>query len=280
MPSSRAHSFSLSKKARGIAAAPGAGMARTTAPCATSLPNRPKPPPRNASVASAMTSGLRRSGLSVPYFSRLSSKPMRGNGGGVTVRPSAELLEQPGQHRLDRREDVVLGDERHLEVELVELAGRAVGARVLVAEARRDLEVAVEAGRHQQLLELLRRLRQRVELAGVIAARHQIVARALRRRGGQDRRLKLQEAGVDHPLPQRGDEAAAQHDVAMQPLAPQIEEAVAQAEVLAVVGVDGDLHRQHLGRRFDGEDLDAHLDFAGRQRRVDGLRRPRAPPCR
>ena len=58
-------------------------------------------------------------------------------------------------------------DEAHLEVELVELAGRAVGAGVLVAEAGRDLEVAVEAGDHQQLLELLRRLRQRVELAGV-----------------------------------------------------------------------------------------------------------------
>ena len=56
-------------------------------------------------------------------------------------------------------------DEAHLEVELVELARRAVGARVLVAEAGRDLEVAVEAGDHQQLLELLRRLRQRVELA-------------------------------------------------------------------------------------------------------------------
>ena len=59
---------------------------------------------------------------------------------------------------------VVLVDERHLEVELGEL-GLAVGARVLVAEAARDLVVALEPADHQQLLEQLRRLRQRVERA-------------------------------------------------------------------------------------------------------------------
>ena len=44
-----------------------------------------------------------------------------------------------------------------------------------------DLVVAVEAGDHQQLLEQLRRLRQREELARVHAAGHQVVARAFRR---------------------------------------------------------------------------------------------------
>jgi len=79
---------------------------------------------------------------------------------------------------LDRRENIVLGDEAHLDVELVELARTAVGATVLVAEAGRDLKVAVEARHHDELLELLRRLRQRIELAGMDAARHQEVARA------------------------------------------------------------------------------------------------------
>ena len=109
---------------------------------------------------------------------------------------AAEFLEHAAQHRLDRLEHVLLLDEAHLDVELVELAGRAVGAGVLVAEARRDLEVAVEAGDHDQLLELLRRLRQRVELARVQARRHQEVARALRRGRGQDRRLELEEAAL------------------------------------------------------------------------------------
>ena len=55
-------------------------------------------------------------------------------------------------------------DERHLDVDLGEL-GLAVGAQVLVAEAARDLVVALDAADHEQLLEELRRLRQRVELA-------------------------------------------------------------------------------------------------------------------
>ena len=47
---------------------------------------------------------------------------------------------------------------------------------------------------HQDLLEDLRRLRQRVELARMHAARHEVVARAFRRRLGQDRRLDFPEA--------------------------------------------------------------------------------------
>src|SRR5437763_12227478 len=43
---------------------------------------------------------------------------------------------------------------RHLEIELVELAGGAVGAGGFVPEAGRDLEIAVKPGHHQQLLEL------------------------------------------------------------------------------------------------------------------------------
>ena len=93
-----------------------------------------------------------------------------------------ELLEEVAQHRLDGVEDVLLLDEAHLDIELVELAGRAVGAGVLVAEAGRDLEVAVEAGDHDELLELLRRLRQGVELAGMEPRGHQEVARAFRAR--------------------------------------------------------------------------------------------------
>ena len=105
-----------------------------------------------------------------------------------------EFLEHAAHHRLDRVEHVLLGDEAHLEIELIELARRAVGARVLVAEARRDLEIAVEARDHDQLLELLRRLRQRVEFSGMQPRGHEIVARAFGRGRGQDRRLEFEEA--------------------------------------------------------------------------------------
>jgi hypothetical protein len=80
-----------------------------------------------------------------------------------------ELLEGVEDHRLHGGEQVVLRDEAHFEVELVELARQAVGARVFVAEAGRDLEVAVKARHHQQLLVLLRGLRQGEELAGMDA---------------------------------------------------------------------------------------------------------------
>ena len=133
-----------------------------------------------------------------------------------------KLLEEAAEHRLDGGEHVVLGDEGHLEIELVELARRAVRARVLVPEARRDLKIAVEARDHDELLELLRRLGQGVELAGVKPARHQEVARALRAGRGQDRRLELGEAGFDHPAPDRLDHRATQHDVALHLLPTQV----------------------------------------------------------
>ena len=105
----------------------------------------------------------------------------------------AELLEQPAQHRLHGLEHVLLRDEAHLDIELVKFTGRAVGARILVAKAGRDLEVAVEARDHDELFELLRRLRQRVEFPGVHPRRYEEVARSFWRRGRQDRCLKFEE---------------------------------------------------------------------------------------
>ena len=87
---------------------------------------------------------------------------------------------------------------RHLDVELGEL-GLAVGAQVLVAEAAGDLVVALVAAHHQQLLEQLRRLRQRVPRARLQPRGHEEVARALGRRAGEDRRLDVEEVAlVEH----------------------------------------------------------------------------------
>ena len=116
---------------------------------------------------------------------------------------AGKLLEHAAHDRLDRVEHVLLGDEAHLQIELVEFAGRAVGAGVLVAEAGRDLEVAIEARHHDELLELLRRLRQRVEFSRMDARRHEVVARTLRRRRGQDRRLEFEETLLLHAAADR-----------------------------------------------------------------------------
>ena len=63
-------------------------------------------------------------------------------------------------------EEVVEVGERHLDVELRQLL-EPVGAQILVAEAARDLVVALEAGDHEQLLVDLRALRQREEAPGL-----------------------------------------------------------------------------------------------------------------
>ena len=104
-----------------------------------------------------------------------------------------ERFGESGEQLLAHPEHVLLFDERHLEVELREL-GLAIGALVLVSETARDLEVAVDARHHAQLLELLRALRQRIEAAGVQSTRHQVVARSLGRRVGQNRRLDFEKA--------------------------------------------------------------------------------------
>ena len=127
--------------------------------------NTLKPEPRKCSETSCISIGLRRSGLSLPYFFKASANGIRGQ---LFCHRLAlgKFLEHARDDGLYRCEHIFLLDKAHLEIELIKLARQAVGARVLVAKTRRDLEVAVEARHHQQLLVLLRRLRQRVEFAG------------------------------------------------------------------------------------------------------------------
>ena len=186
------------------------------------------------------------------------------------------LFEDAGEDRLHRLEDVFLLDEAHFHVELVEFARQAVGARVLVAEAGRDLEVAVEAGDHQQLLILLGGLRQRVELAGMDARGHEEIARAFGRGRRQDRRRELVEARVVHMAAHRFCNLEALHDDAVQRLAAQIQEAVLQAQIFRIIRLAENRDGQFLGFR---EHLDfgrIDLDLAGRQIRVVGTVGPPA----
>jgi len=83
-------------------------------------------------------------------------------------------------------------DKAHLDIELIEFAGAAIGARILVAETGRDLEITVETRHHDELLELLRRLRQGIEFARMQPGRNQKIARALRTRSRENRCLELE----------------------------------------------------------------------------------------
>ena len=96
------------------------------------------------------------------------------------------------------------------------------------------------------------------------ARRHQKVARALGARGGQDRRLELEEPLRLHARAQGIDDAPAQHDVLVQLLAAQVEEAVFEPRVFRIGLVAEHRHRQ-VARRAQNLDL-AHIDLdeAGR----------------
>src|ERR1700742_1283233 len=87
--------------------------------------------------------------------------------------------------------------ERHLEVELAELE-LPVRTEILVTPARRDLVVAVEPADHAELLEELRRLREREERPRLHTYRHEEVARALGRATRHARRPDVDEAELVH----------------------------------------------------------------------------------
>src|SRR6185437_8409278 len=153
----------------------------------------------------------------------------------------------------------------HFEVELIKLAGAAVGARGLVAETWRDLEIAVETRDHNELLELLWRLRQRIELARMKPRRHQEVSRAFRRGSCQDWSLEFGETLIDHPPADGRYHLRTQRDVAVDAFAPQIEEAVFQPCLFGVFEFAEHRHRQFLCHGLNRDLLDTDFDFAGRQ---------------
>ena len=169
----------------------------------------------------------------------------------------------------DRRQHVVLAGEAHLGVELHELV-LAVGTQVLVAEAAGDLVVAVDPGDHQQLLEQLRRLRQGVERARLLARRHEELAGALRSRRNQHRSLDLDETLRLHRRTNRRVDLPAHAQVALHPLPAQIEVAVLQPHVLVdVVGAGVDRERRRIGGPQHLHRAVADLHLAGRDVRVD-----------
>ena len=173
---------------------------------------------------------------------------------------------------LHERHHLRLLEERGLDVELRELR-LAVGAQVLVAEAAHDLVVAVEAAHHQELLEDLRRLRQREELAGMRARRHQVVARALGRRLRQHRRLDVDEVVVVEVLAHRARDRVAAAQPLLHHVAAQVDVAVLEPELLAHFLVERERRRRR--RVQDHELRGEQLDLAGAQVRVHRARRAR-----
>ena len=174
----------------------------------------------------------------------------------------AHLGEGVMERLLELGHDVRLLDEAHLDVHLREL-GLAVCAQVLVAEALGHLVVALDAAHHEQLLEQLRGLWERIEVAGLGAAGHQEVTGALGRGLEERGRLNLHEGTLVERLAYGEGEIGAQPHVGHHLGAAQVEIAVAQAHVLGGIEVVLDLEGRRLGGVEHRERVDQDLDLAG-----------------
>ena len=194
---------------------------------------------------------------------------------GTDAAAVGEFLEDAVKHRFDCCENIVLRDEAHFEIELIEFAGASIRTGILVAETRRNLEIAIKPRHHQQLLEHLRRLGEGVEFAGMNTARHQIVACALGAARGQDRRLELSEPLPDHALADAGDDIRAQDDIRVQSLTTQIEIAVFKPDFFGIFGLAKHRHRQFRRRRLHNNIRRAHFDLARRQPGIHRFSGPR-----
>ncbi len=149
-------------------------------------------------------------------------------------------------HVFDDFENVLLARKRHFEVELGEF-GLAVGAEIFVAETFYDLEVAIEAANHQDLLEDLRRLRERVELAVMHAAGDEIIARAFGSGASEHGRFDFDEAHFVHDFANFEDDFVAQCDIAMGLGATEVDVAIAQAGFFGGVDFVFDGERRRFG---------------------------------
>ena len=195
---------------------------------------------------------------------------MRWNGLLRILRSGTSVSNRGRVEILDQVEHVVLVDEAHFEVELGELR-LAVAARVLVAEALGDLEVFFHSRRHEKLLELLRRLRQGVELAGVQAARNEIVPRALRRALDEDGSLDVEEAALAEEVADELDGPMAHDQHVAHFRTAQVEVAVLEPQKLVDFALLVDVEGGSLGLVQDGHAFDRDLDLAGGEVRVDRL---------
>ena len=120
-----------------------------------------------------------------------------------------ELLEHVFEHALQMLEHILLLHKAHFHIHLSKLR-LAVCTKVLIPEAPSHLIVPVNAAHHQELLEDLRGLGQRIEFTVVNPGGNQIVSCALGGRLGEHGCLHRQEAvGIQivlgtllHPVPE------------------------------------------------------------------------------
>ena len=161
-------------------------------------------------------------------------------------------------------EDGFLLGEGHFEVDLGEL-GLAVGAEVFVAEAAGDLEVAVEAGDHEDLFEDLGGLGEGEELAGVDARGDEVVAGALGGGAGHAGGFDFEEALFGEVVADSHGDFGAHDEVVLHGGPAEVDVAVFEADFLVGDGVFGGGERGCFGVVEEEEVVAYEFDFAGGQ---------------
>ena len=145
---------------------------------------------------------------------------LKRRGGGHIVR--SVFCKNGRQNVLYYGENILLRGKGHFHIQLIEFAGASVPAGVFVTEAGGNLEIPIEAGGHQKLLKLLRRLRQGIELAGVLPCGHKIVPCAFGAGCCKYRRGYFKEVMFKHGLPERSYNVATQNYIVLDFGIPQI----------------------------------------------------------
>ena len=107
------------------------------------------------------------------------------------------------------------------------------------------------------------------------AAGHQEVARAFGRGCGQDRRRIFGEAGIFHAATHVADDLGAGDDIGVQRFAAQVQEAIAQADILGIFLLARHRQRQFSRGRQHGDLVGHDFDRAGRHLRVGRFRAAR-----
>ena len=135
------------------------------------------------------------------------------------------------QQSLNQRHHVVFRHKGHFQVQLGKFR-LAVRALIFVAETACYLEVAIHTSHHQQLLQLLRRLWQSIELAWIEPAWHEIVTCALRCAFHQNGCLDLQETALIQVITYGLDHAMTQYDIVSHLGTAQVKVAIFEPERL------------------------------------------------
>ena len=170
------------------------------------------------------------------------------------------ITEKAHKEAFGNIENVIDIDKGHFEVDLREFR-LTVRTEILVAEAACELDVAVIARDHQELLVDLRRLRQRIEFAVMHTGGDEIVSCALRRRFHHHRGLDFEEAVFIEILPCAHRDLVAQNEILLERCSAEVEIAVFQAQLLIDLRLRGDLEGRGLCLCENAQLGDMNLDM-------------------